>query len=257
MSGTDQSACYALVSIKSGTVMNILGTATNKFLLTAASLLALAVPAVAADMTARPYKAPPAPAPLAVIYNWTGFYVGGHVGGAFAGNNSLLPSNGRFLGGVQAGADYQFDPNWVVGVEGQYSWLANNNNSGFAFPGGVATQTTRGLGSATARIGWTWGPGLLYAKGGYAFTDKTLGVTVAGVPAPFAATTGNNKNGFTVGAGLEYMFAPNWSVKGEYQYYNFGNTAFAPGAPPPLAGRNFRDDEHTVKVGVNYRFGWH
>ena len=80
-------------------------------------------------------------------------------------------------------------------------------------------------------------------------------MTVAGVPAPFAAT-GNSKSGWTVGGGLEYMFAPNWSVKGEYQYYNFGNTNFATG-PAPLVGSRFRDDEHTVKVGVNYRFGWH
>jgi outer membrane immunogenic protein len=52
------------------------------------------------------------------------------------------------------------------------------------------------------------------------------------------------------------MFAPNWSVKGEYQYYNFGNTTFSAG-PPALVGRRFHDDDQTVKVGVNYRFGWH
>jgi outer membrane immunogenic protein len=239
--------------LKSGTVMNI---ATRKFLLASAGLIILTAPAAAADMTARSYKAPPAPAPLATVYNWTGFYIGGHVGGAWAGNNTLQSNGGRFLGGVQAGADYQFNPNWVVGLEGQYSWLASTNSGGFAFPvAGVATENTRGLGSATARVGWTWGPGLLYAKGGYAFADRSLGVTVAGVPAPFAAT-GNSKSGWTVGGGLEYMFAPSWSVKGEYQYYNFGNTTFAAG-PPALVGNRFRDDEHTVKVGVNYRFGWH
>jgi outer membrane immunogenic protein len=235
-----------------------MSVAFKKFLLVSASIVVMAAPAAAADMSARPYKAPPAPAPLAAVYNWTGFYVGGHVGGEWAGGNTLSSSDGRFLGGVQAGADYQFDPNWVVGVEGQYSWLANNNNNtgGFAFPAaGLATQNTRGLGSATARIGWTWGPGLLYAKGGYAFTDKSLGVTLAGVPTAFA-NSGNSKSGWTVGGGLEYMFAPNWSVKGEYQYYNFGNTSFTAG-PAGLVGNRFRDDEHTVKVGVNYRFGWH
>jgi outer membrane immunogenic protein len=233
-----------------------MSVAIKKFLLVSASIAAMAAPAAAADITARPYKAPPPPAPLAAVYNWTGLYVGGHVGGAWAGNNTLSSSDGRFLGGVQAGADYQFDPNWVVGVEGQYSWLANSNSGGLAFPvAGVATQNTRGLGSATARIGWTWGPGLLYAKGGYAFADKSLGVSVAGVPSAFA-TSGNSKSGWTVGGGLEYMFAPNWSVKGEYQYYNFGNTTFT-GGPAGLVGNRFRDDEHTVKVGVNYRFGWH
>ena len=57
------------------------------------------------------------------VYNWTGFYIGGHIGGAFAGNNSLEGSGGRFLGGVQGGADYQFATNWVIGAEAQYSWL--------------------------------------------------------------------------------------------------------------------------------------
>jgi len=79
-------------------------------------------------------------------------------------------------------------------------------------------------------------------------------VTIAGVPQPFA-TTGNRKDGYTVGAGLEYMFAPNWSAKAEYQYYNFGSTTFTAG-PPDIVGARFRDDEHTVKVGLNYRLGW-
>jgi outer membrane immunogenic protein len=232
------------------------GTIRN-LLLTAAGVIALASPAFAADIPVRTYKAPPAPppAPIAALYNWTGFYIGGHVGGAFAGDNSLLPSDARFLGGVQGGADYQFANNWVVGIEGQYSWLANNHGGVTFPPAGFASQDTRGIGSATARVGWTWGPGLLYVKGGYAFTDKSLGVTVAGVPQPFAVT-GNDKSGYTLGAGFEYMFAPNWSAKAEYQYYNFGNTTFTAASPAGLAGANFRDDEHTVKVGINYRFGW-
>jgi outer membrane immunogenic protein len=230
----------------------------KKFLLGTVALAALGVaPATAADLSARPYTKAPPPV-MAPIYNWTGFYIGGHVGGAWAGSNNIDGgSNGRFLGGVQGGADYQFATNWVLGIEAQYSWLTNKSNNGTTFPiAGLATRNDRGLGSVTGRIGWTWGPGLLYAKGGYAFTDTTLGVTVAGVPVPFA-TTGNNKNGFTVGAGLEYMFAPNWSVKGEYQYYNFSNTAFVAPTPVGLTGLSFRNDEHTFKAGVNYRFGWH
>jgi outer membrane immunogenic protein len=74
------------------------------------------------------------------------------------------------------------------------------------------------------------------------------------VPAAFT-TNGNHKDGYTVGGGLEYMFAPNWSAKAEYQYYNFGNTTLNTG-PADVAGRSFRNDEHTVKAGVNYRFGW-
>src|SRR6266436_6279259 len=146
----------------------------KKFLLGTVALIALGAtaPALAADMAARPYTK--APAYSAPIYNWTGFYIGGHVGGAFAGDNSISGNDGRFLGGVQGGFDYQFAPTWVFGV----------------------------------------------------------------------------------GAGLEYMFAPSWSAKVEYQYYNFGSTTFVAGSPLVLVGTSFRDDEHTVKAGINYRFNW-
>jgi outer membrane immunogenic protein len=224
-------------------------------LLGAAALLALAAPAAAADMQPRTYtKAPPVYTPPQVIYNWTGFYIGGHVGGAFAGDSSFQSSDARFMGGVQGGFDYQFAPNWVVGIEAQYSWLPTNNN-GVTFPLGTqVTSNTDQIGSVTGRVGYTWGPTLLYAKGGYAWRNNNLGVNIAGVPQTFTAT-GNSKDGYTVGAGLEYMFAPNWSAKAEYQYYNFGSTTFTSG-PADIAGIRGRDDEHTVKLGVNYRFGW-
>jgi outer membrane immunogenic protein len=227
----------------------------KKLLLGAAALVAFAGSPYAADLPARTYtKAPDYTAPQ-VVYNWTGFYVGGHIGGAFAGDNSLLGNDARFFGGVQGGFDYQFAGNWVVGAEAQYSWLANNNN-GVLFPGGtLVTSNNNQLGSVTGRLGYAWGPALLYAKGGYAWRDNAnLTVVNAGAPAAFT-TNGNHRDGYTVGAGLEYMFTPNWSAKAEYQYYNFGNTAFNTG-PADIVGARFRNDEHTVKAGLNYRFGW-
>jgi outer membrane immunogenic protein len=227
----------------------------KRFLLGAAAFVAFAAPAFAADLPPHPYTKAPAYTAPQVVYNWTGFYIGGHIGGAFAGNNSLQGNGGRFMGGVEGGFDYQFAPNWVVGAEAQYSWLANNNN-GAVFPGGVLVTTKNNeLGSVTGRIGYTWGPALLYGKGGFAWRDNNnIGVTVAGAPAAFT-TNGSHKDGYTVGAGLEYMFAPNWSAKAEYQYYNFGSTTFNTG-PVAIVGTRFRDDEHTVKAGINYRFGW-
>src|SRR6266481_9363170 len=147
----------------------------KKFLLATVALVALgaAVPALAADLGARaPYtKAPVYAAP---IYNWTGFYIGGHIGGAFSSDNNFNGlatgnnGNGRFLGGVQVGADWQFAPNWVLGAQGQYSWLGGH--VGATFPGGFAyNNNQRGLGSVTGRVGYTWGPGLVYVKGGYAY----------------------------------------------------------------------------------------
>src|SRR6478609_1661974 len=135
----------------------------KRLLLGTAAIIVLAAPALAADLPARPYysKAPAYTAPQ-VVYNWTGFYIGGHVGGAFAGDSSLQSNDARFLGGVQAGFDYQFAPNWVLGAEAQYSWLSGGNNNGVLFPGGtLVTSNSDQLGSVTGRIGYTWGPTLL------------------------------------------------------------------------------------------------
>jgi outer membrane immunogenic protein len=230
----------------------------KKLLLATVALVALGatVPALAADMAARPYtKAPPVYAP---IYNWTGFYIGGHVGGAFGGSDGFTGTtnsgnDGRFLGGVQIGADYQFAPNWVLGIEGQYSWLGSNNNSvAFTGTGYVYNHDQRGLGSVTGRLGYTWGPALLYVKGGYAYSDYSESLTLFGAPAAFTLNSSHH-DGYTVGAGLEYMFAQNWSGKVEYQYYDFGKTNFVTPAPLPTFGST-RNDEHTVKAGINYRF---
>lgn len=234
----------------------------KKFLLMTVALAAVAgaQSASAADLGSRNYAYPTkAPAYVAPIYNWTGFYIGGHLGGAFSSDNNFSGlatgnnSNGRFLGGVQVGGDYQFSPNWVLGVEGQYSWLSGSN--GAVFPGGLAySNSQRGLGAITGRVGYTWGPGMIYVKGGYAYSDNSERVTFAGTPVAFS-TSGDHRNGYTVGAGLEYMFAPSWSAKVEYDYYNFGNATFT--SPVGLVGTgSFTTDDHTVKAGVNYHFNW-
>jgi len=142
----------------------------------------------------------------------------------------------------------------VVGVEGQYSWLGNGGLNA-TFPSGhVYNSDQRGLGSITGRIGYTWGPGLVYVKGGYAYSDNRDTLTFAGVPVAFALDR-NHRNGYTVGAGFEYMFAQNWSAKAEYQYYDFGSTRFV--TPGVLASfGSFHHDEHTVKLGINYRFNF-
>ena len=121
----------------------------KKILLALAALATVgaAAPAAGADLGGRYYNK--APAYAAPIYNWTGFYIGGHVGGAFSGSNNfsglvLSDYSARVLGGVQAGADWQFAPSWVLGMEGQYSWLGNGGLNA-AFPGGfVYNNNQRG-----------------------------------------------------------------------------------------------------------------
>jgi outer membrane immunogenic protein len=229
----------------------------KNFLMGTVALIALgaSMPAMAADLAARPYTKAPAYV-AAPIYNWTGFYIGGHVGGAFGGNNGFAgqasnSSDGQFMGGVQGGYDYQFAPTWVLGIEANYSWTGNNGNTvAFTGPGAgyVYSNNLKGLGSVTGRLGYTWGPALLYVKGGYAYAD--LNQSLVGTP---AVGVNSKKDGYTVGAGLEYLFTQNWSGKVEYQYYDFGKTTFA--APLAVLGSS-RNDEHTVKAGLNYRFNW-
>jgi len=208
----------------------------KKFLLSTAAvaMVAVAAPAFAADLAPRPYtKAPPYQAPPAPIYNWTGFYIGGHIGGAFPGDDNVLAGSrdGTFMGGVQAGYDTQFAPNWVFGLEANYSFMSTNSSI-----------DNRGLGSVTGRLGYTWGPTMLYAKGGYAWADSRFSNGFAG---------DSGRDGYTVGGGLEYLFTPNWSGKIEYQYYDFGDVNFI--TPRGNFG-SFRNDEHTIKAGLNYRF---
>ena len=106
----------------------------------------------------------------------------------------------------------------------------------------------------TGRVGYTWGPGLLYVKGGYAFSDNNETLALAGAPVVFGFDHGH-RDGYTVGAGLEYMFAQNWSAKVEYQYYDFGSSRFVtPAVLVPFG--SFRNNENTIKAGLNYRFNW-
>jgi outer membrane immunogenic protein len=241
-----------------------------KKILLAATVAALAsTSAFAADMAARPYIKAPVYAP-APVYNWTGFYIGGHVGAAFGGDDGYtsdfpagtLASSNRdaaFMGGGQIGADYQFAPNWLVGIEGQISAISSGDRR-FTDTVDLGSLRDRNdwIASVTGRLGYTWGPGLIYAKGGVAFRDSG-GLTALNLVPGDIVTTDRNDTGYTVGAGLEYMFAPGWSGKVEYQYYNFDrtniSTLLAPGSFSGTA-ISYTDDIHTVKVGLNYRFNW-
>jgi outer membrane immunogenic protein len=237
-------------------------THMKKILMGTAALLGLglAAPATAADMAARPYTKAPMMAPAPVM-NWTGIYIGGHVGAAWNDNDDFgvagFTGNDRtrFIGGGQIGGDYQFGANWLLGIEANVSAMGDRDVT-FTGPGTIASYRNDYLGSVTGRLGYVFGPALLYVKGGLGFTDTQYTLTTAGgVPIAFVNNGSRNDTGYTVGGGGEYMFAPSWSAKIEYQYYNFDNDGRQFVSAPFLAGVDLERDMHTVKFGVNYRFG--
>ena len=260
----------------------------KKLLIAAAGMMALALsaPAGAADMAAGPYtKAPPMP--VAQVYNWTGFYIGGHVGYGWGHTNSnsfstagvLLDSTtsnpSGVFGGGQIGYNWQFSPNWLIGIEADGSVSDIHTTTTNCTATGCASGANKldDFGTVRGRLGYVINSVLLYGTGGWAWshsnTDRTVTCVVAGGgicpggPSPSALTgavssASGTQNGWTAGAGVEWMFAPHWTAKVEYQHLQFDNvTRDFSYAGFPAASRHIVSDSHidTVRVGVNYIFG--
>lgn len=255
----------------------------KKFAFGMLAAVAMTGSAVAADMAPRYTKAPP-PAPIA-IYTWTGCYIGGNVGGAWhnvnqnssrnlAGTVFAPPldlgsadSNGDFIGGGQIGCDYQFAGNWVVGIQGMFDFGNTNSRNNIldarVTPIGTpyTTTRTRDLFTVTGRVGYLFAPQVLaYVKGGGAWT-RTNTAIFGNIPANFLSESASaDRQGWTVGGGVEWMFARGWSVFGEYNYADFGrkdiNFTQGPGTVGVATINSTRLNVQTALVGVNYKFNW-
>jgi len=239
----------------------------------ALALAATTLPTSAADLGARPIAKAPIAAPIA-LYNWSGFYIGGHVGGLWGDKDwtdvtapPVVPLGSHdvsgFLAGGQVGFNYQVGT-WVFGIEGQVSWTDANGDHACATALGVVLVTCstdmNWVGTVAGRIGYAFNNVLLYAKGGAAFADEDFTITPSAlgllVLSNFS-TVGHTRSGWMVGAGIEYGFTPNWSAKIEYNYMDFGSETFSFADPvfgPTLI--NIDQQVHVVKAGVNYRFTW-
>jgi outer membrane immunogenic protein len=220
----------------------------KKVLLASACLFALAAPASAADLAARPYTK--APVAVASVYNWTGFYLGIVGGGAWEDASGSPKMKGGFVGGT-AGYNWQTG-NVVFGLETDATWADVSASAtgatlvpGFGLVTTTATSKTDAMGTVRGRIGYAVNNVLFYGTGGYAWIDNKITVAIPG------ASISDSKfhSGWTVGAGVEAFFAPQWSVKGEYLYRSLGGETYFSGALP-TGTLNF----HTVQVGVNYHF---
>ena len=244
----------------------------KKFLLGTLGLVAMAAPAVAADLPARTYKAPPMVAPV-LIYDWTGFYIGANGGYGWSNRciditavngigNAAFAEGCRSAGGGVFGGQigYRWQAGqWVFGLEAQGDW-ANLRNSRISNFDPLATwkTNTNALGLFTGQIGYAWNASLLYFKGGAAVANarNDLFTTVGGVGIASAERTGW---GGTVGVGWEYGFSPNWTAGIEYDYLfrtNNSNTFLTPTLTPVTAvSVNTRSDVNMITARINYRFG--
>src|SRR5262245_61403733 len=266
----------------------------RKFLIASSAITALmmAAPASAADMPvkARPLQPPPP------VFSWTGFYVGGHLGGAwgttestlgsvsfcqFFGGKTSVPLNqcdsvsgfsipisqtqtNGFLGGVQGGYNLQVAPWLVLGVEAQFSWTDLEGTSPCVLILACSTKHDW-ITTVAGRVGWTLDRLMLYLKGGVAWSKVEYSASLTlGSPFDFTTSVSDTRFGAMFGAGIEYAFLGNWSAKLEYNYIDFGSQDYN----FPLSfdnrravvnldfGTTIHEKIHLVKAGINYRFDW-
>jgi outer membrane immunogenic protein len=265
--------------------------------LAAVAVVGFASVASAADM---PVKAPP-PAPVVAAPNWTGFYAGINAGYGWGKSptdengldptvvipaqingtlpTSLSPNMSGFVGGGQIGYNWQLSK-YVVGLETDFDYSAMRGTDTFAvgpiggFNGMTSTQTNKldWLGTTRARFGALLNPStLIFATGGVAYGRtnissnfvKTTGATVCPLGNTLCAvgSTSDTRVGWTLGAGVESMIAPNWTVKAEYLYFDLGSVTepiistanFGTGGTVTMQA-NAKIQGNVVRVGVNYKF---
>lgn len=263
---------------------------TTKYLfgVSAAILLALSsASAYAADVVGNE---PPAPEASIPVFSWTGAYIGLNAGGGFGTfdhpfsvidpatvpptqllGGSLDISAGGFVGGVQAGYNWQSD-RFVYGVETDFQGSTIKAEDKINLSSGGAGGTDLD-GKAGTKVDWF---GTVRARVGYAATDRFMVYGTGGlayghiksyingnvssggaVIGSLDESASKTKAGWTIGAGVEYAITNNWTLKSEYLYTDFGKTTLYHG---DILGAgldaSLKNDVafHTVRIGVNYKF---
>ena len=260
----------------------------NRFALLLAST-AFVTPAFAADVV---YEEPAAPAvALAPAYTWTGFYVGGQAGVAFnrdAGDIRYNPTTGvatttqfsggsrdsndaAFIGGVHVGYDYQIN-NFLVGAVADINYIDAKSNSTYTITTAPGVVDTFGLsndinfvGTVRAKLGVTADRFAVYATGGLAYADTETKYFAPGTLRAtngFIPTVNSNSDdvGYAVGAGVDYLVTPNFSLGLEYLYTDLGKTDTKVTYTNGITAASFTADSssdldfHTVWAKASFRF---
>jgi outer membrane immunogenic protein len=239
------------------------------------------LPARAADLPPAPGYYPPQQFYRPALYDWTGIYFGGHLGGGLMTDtvteltttaplgvaflNAGTPSdvNGwGVIGGAQIGVNYEFAP-WVIGAEASFTSSAITAHT--IIPTLTPTFSQRSTDNpqwfvtATGRFGYAANTVLFYAKGGAAwmhgeYTQDTLNVNSNVIA---TQSLGQNRTGFVAGGGIEYGMTENLSAKVEYDFYDFGTSTLnfnsTVAGPLPVS---IKSTINAFTVGLNYRLNW-
>jgi outer membrane immunogenic protein len=212
----------------------------KKLVLAVAALAISTVAAAAADLAPRPYTKAPMMA-IDPAYDWSGFYVGGHVGYLWGRTRVIddgvltepgAPTNGA-VGGVLAGYNWQFSGPFVVGIEGDFGWTNAHGHGLPTPPPPIIIITTTQAPNAydlnwtshvVGKVGYASGSWLFFATGGLSIADLnfregaiTTTTTILGPP------VGGKYFGFSLGAGVEHAFTRNLLGRLQYIYDDFGS----------------------------------
>lgn len=240
----------------------------KKLLLGIAGVIALAAPASAADLAARPYAKAPPPM-IAAVYDWSGFYIGANGGwgsshkcwdqqtaaGVFVASDGCHDATGGVAGG-QIGYRWQAGA-WVFGVEGQGDWADLKGSNIAATLNGLTNETKIGaFGLLTGQVGYAANNVLFYVKGGAAVTDDRFRTYFTGTNVLATNTASDTRWGGVIGTGLEFGFTPNWSAAIEYDHLFMGNRTYTLTTTGGTTfGERIKQDVDLVTVRVNYRWG--
>jgi len=225
-------------------------------------------------------KAPPVP--VAAPLFWNACYAGLNAGGAWVNLHQQVTvpgitvidssgTTGAFLGGGQIGCNWQRDPSWVFGLEGDIDYVSAKRANNFAFISGgedvVGQQSTklRWLSTLRARFGYVWGGSLVYGTGGLAIGEIQ---SCASAIQSFNGTVVNQfsgcdptwRGGWTLGAGIEHAFSDKVSVKLEYLYFDLGHVGYNVITPnhdiafPQVWNASAGATGNIIRLGINFKF---
>ena len=225
--------------------------------------------ASAADLPPRPTPLP-AVAPVVVpVFTWSGCYIGAHGGYGFGTKKFTNVQGVDFTdhdvtGGVaggQVGCNIQTGV-FVFGVEGDASWAGLKGDSPVAdvsttplLQPGKYNSKVEALGTIAAKFGFAVDRALLYGKVGGAFALDKHWVTLDSDGSTLVSTSSYSRWGWMAGAGAEYAFTPNWSIKAEYNYLGLGKKSPDFCDVTCQTGISISQNVHVVKAGINFRFG--